>query len=124
MPEEKKEHPLTNSSKRFKIICTTNFLQEAKQLARKYPNIKKDFFELRDVLKTDPITGNNSLGNNVFKVRMQISDKNKGQSGGARVIIQVKIIDHVIYVLSVYDKSKFSTILDETIKKLLRNKDR
>ena len=119
MPEEKKEPPLTNSSTSYKIFCTQVFIGEARKLAKKYPNIKADFLALKDRLKKDPVTGNDSLGQQVYKVRMQISDKKKGSSGGARVIIQVKIIDRKVYVLSVYDKGRIGTLIDTYIKKLI-----
>lgn len=71
-------------------------------------------------MKVDPVTGNESLGNELYKVRMAISDKNKGQSGGARVIIQVKIIDRVVYVLDVYDKSDTENKIITELNKLLK----
>lgn len=52
------------------------------------------------------------LGNNCFKIRMAISSKNKGKSGGARVITYVKIVDEIVYLLSIYDKSDIDTISD------------
>ena len=77
--------------------------------------------DLRDQLKVDPITGQECLGNELYKVRMAITDKGKGQRGGARVIIQVKIIDKVVYVIDTYDKgetdSKLMTQLNNLLKK-------
>ena len=67
MPEEKKEPPLTNSSTSYKIFCTQVFIGEARKLAKKYPNIKADFLALKDRLKKDPVTGNDSLGQQVYK---------------------------------------------------------
>ena len=46
---------------------------------------------------------------------MAISSKNKGKSGGARVITYVKIVDEVIYLLSIYDKSETDTITDKEL---------
>lgn len=74
---------------------------------------------MRDQFRNDPITGNDAMGQDVYKVRMQITNKNQGQSGGARVIIQVKVVEKVVYVLSVYDKSVAETIVDKALKKLL-----
>jgi len=45
----------------YRVIPTQNFLDEAKKLLKKYPNIKDDFLELSKVLKIDPITGNDSI---------------------------------------------------------------
>lgn len=74
--EENKENLTTSSSKNYKIICTSNFLNEAKQLSKKYPNIKEDFLELKDVLKKNPKHGDD-LGYGLRKIRMVITDKSK-----------------------------------------------
>ena len=111
---------LTTSSQNYKILLTDNFKKEASKLASKYPHIKEDFFSLRDTLQKDPITGNEALGRDLYKVRMAITDKNKGQSGGARVIIQVKIIDKIVYLVSVYDKSDRENLIEKELIKLLK----
>lgn len=53
---------------------------------------------------------------------MEISDKSHGKSGGARIIIQVKVIDKVVYVLSTYDKGEYGSIDTNALKRLLKNK--
>lgn len=98
------------------------FISQARRLKKKYPNIKQDFFQLQKELKKDPITGNDYLGQSCYKLRMNLSDKNFGQSGGARVIIQVKIINKKVYVLSVYDKSEKKDLLENELDKLLKKK--
>jgi mRNA-degrading endonuclease RelE of RelBE toxin-antitoxin system len=112
----------TTSSANYKVIPTDIFISEAKKLAKKYPNIREDFRELQKQLKKDPITGNYSLGQDCYKVRMAISDKNQGESGGARVIIEVKIIAKIVYVLSVFDKSYKENLVDGELKKLLNKR--
>jgi hypothetical protein len=52
---------------------------------------------------------------------MAISSKNKGKSGGARVITYVKVVDETIYLMSIYDKSDSDTISDDEL--LSRIKD-
>jgi len=76
--------------------------------------------DLAKELKLDPITGHDRLGNNCYKVRMQITDKGGGKSGGARVIVNVQIVQHEVYVIAVFDKSKFSTIVGFALKRLLK----
>lgn len=66
--------------------------------------------------------GNDALGKECYKVRMNITDKNVGESGGARIIIQVKIIDKKVYVLSVYDKSEKKDLLENELDKILKKK--
>lgn len=122
MKDKNKAKRLTSFSTNYKIIPTDLFISEARKLKRKYPNIRKDFYELQKELKNDPISGNDSLGQDCYKVRMAISDKNQGKSGGARLIVEVKIIGKCVYVLSVYDKSVKEDLLDGELEKLLKSK--
>jgi hypothetical protein len=120
--ERKKQNPSISSSANYKIIPTDIFISEAKRLARKYPRIKEDFFELQKSLKKDPITGNDALGKDCYKVRMSITDKSAGRSGGARVIIEVKVIKKKVYVLSVYDKSEIGNLFDKELQEILKKR--
>ena len=61
------------------------------------------------------------LGNNCYKIRMAISSKNKGKSGGSRVITFVKISQTTVYLLSIYDKSEKENISDSELKELLNS---
>ena len=45
------------------------------------------------------------IGKGCYKVRMAISSKGKGKSGGARVITYVRIVKKVVVLLTMYDKS-------------------
>ena len=80
----------TSSSTNYKVFTTTRFIKEAQKLKKKYPNIGKSFRDLSKELKKDPITGNDPLGKNCYKVRMEIEGKHSGESGAGRVIIQSK----------------------------------
>jgi hypothetical protein len=51
---------------------------------------------------------------------MAISAKNKGKSGGSRVITCVKIENDIIHLLSIFDKSEQSTITDKELTNLLK----
>lgn len=120
-PEKEKANPSKHSSKTFKVITTTLFIKEATELKKKYPHIKDDFYSLLEKLKKDPITGNDALGCNCYKVRMPVTDKGVGTRGGARVIIEVQITDSCVYLLSVYDKGEQAN-LSGTVQKLLEKK--
>lgn len=74
---------------------------------------------LKESLLENPVQGD-GLGNDCYKIRMAIESKNKGKSGGARVITCVKIVNESIYLLSIYDKSRQSTIRDEELDCLLK----
>jgi mRNA-degrading endonuclease RelE of RelBE toxin-antitoxin system len=104
----------------FEIITTPEFDKELKRLNKKYVSIKTDYLNFLLDLQEDPLQGE-PLGKDCYKVRMAIESKNKGKSGGARVICCVKIIDEVIYLLSIYDKSEQSTMKDKDISKRLKS---
>ena len=60
---------------------------------------------------------------NCFKIRMAISSKGKGKSGGARVITYFYINDETVYLLSIYDKSDNESISDNEIRDLIKSID-
>ncbi|RYY89799.1 MAG: hypothetical protein EOO15_05220 [Chitinophagaceae bacterium] len=117
---DKSKPPLSKPiSELYKVIPTPAFLKEASKLQKKYPNIHRDFLELAEKLKIDPTSGNKHITKDLWKVRMMISDKASGESGAARVIIEVKVIDSEVYVLSVYDKSYIEDLTEKELKKLM-----
>ena len=104
----------------MKFIRTEDFNKSAKKLAKKYPSIVKDLDSLFERLEQNPFEGT-PLGDNTYKVRMSISSKNKGKKGGARVITCVKIVDDVIHLLTMYDKSEIDNISDEYLDELRKS---
>jgi hypothetical protein len=54
-------------------------------LSKKYPSIKIDVEKLKIELIENPFWGE-SLGKGYYKVRMKITAKGEGKSGGARLI--------------------------------------
>lgn len=100
------------------ITTLSHFDRELKRLRKKYPSIGQDLKVLVSDLETNPTQGD-ALGKDCYKIRMAISSKNKGKSGGARVITCVKVIDDVITLLSIYDKSEQSDIPNALLQQLL-----
>ncbi|HZY36864.1 MAG TPA: type II toxin-antitoxin system RelE/ParE family toxin [Mucilaginibacter sp.] len=98
----------------FKITMTPLFERELKKLSKRHSSIKTDVSALIVSLEKESTQGQ-ALGNNCFKIRMAITSKKKGKSGGARVITYVKIVDENIYLISIYDKSDTDTISDDEI---------
>lgn len=103
----------------YKIELTDNFKKEAKKLVKKYASLRAEIAELGKALAENPTTGS-PLGNDVYKIRLAIASKNRGKSGGARVISFVKIIDETVFLLSIYNKGKKDTISDKEIEELLK----
>ncbi|KAA1292768.1 hypothetical protein C4X99_04680 [Leptospira interrogans serovar Geyaweera] len=60
------------------------------------------------------------IGQNCYKIRIPIASKGKGKSGGARVISCIFLIDKVVSLLSIYDKSEKENISDKDLEKAIR----
>lgn len=106
----------------FEIVFTDNFLREIKKMSKKYKSIKSDFESFLDNLENNLDQGV-PLGQDCYKVRMAITSKNKGKSGGARIITCVKITKEKVILLSIYDKKEQDSISDNEIDKLLKHID-
>ena len=105
------------------ISTVPDFDREAKRLAKKYKSLRTDLSQLHKDLKQNPFLGVEILPG-VRKIRMAITSKAKGKSGGARVISFVVVSDSDngdIILLYIYDKSESSTIQTEYLKKLLKD---
>lgn len=103
----------------YRVEITSFFKKQAKPLLKKYPSLKGELENVIDILEQDPNQGT-SIGNNCYKIRLAIASKNKGKSGGARLIVNVQFIDHLVYMLSIYDKAEQENISDAEIKALLK----
>lgn len=93
----------------YSVIPSERFKREAKKLIKKYASLKKELFELNELLEQNPESGV-SLGNNCYKIRIKIKSKGKGKSGGGRVITYCVNENSEVYLLTIYDKSEFENI--------------
>ncbi|WP_299284684.1 type II toxin-antitoxin system RelE/ParE family toxin [uncultured Mucilaginibacter sp.] len=103
----------------YEIATIPIFDKQAKRLGKKHPSFKNDLAQLIASLTTEPNQGK-PLGNNFFKIRLAIASKNKGKSGGVRIITYLKITATTVYLASVYDKSKKSTITDKELEQIFK----
>jgi mRNA-degrading endonuclease RelE of RelBE toxin-antitoxin system len=103
----------------YKIFITPVFKKLFKKLLKKYPSLKNDLQNLSQNLINNPEFGV-SLGHGLYKVRMPISSKRKGRSGGARVISYLIIENEEIYLVYIYDKSELENITKQQLIKLLK----
>jgi len=104
----------------YEIVTTEDFDREVKSLVKKYRSIPDDLERFKKELLKNPTMGDN-LGDNIRKVRMAITSKNKGKRGGARVItctVLVDVINTDIYLLTIYDKGERENISKQEIKQL------
>ncbi|MEO6405764.1 MAG: type II toxin-antitoxin system RelE/ParE family toxin [Ferruginibacter sp.] len=104
----------------YKVELTENFKKEAKKLINKYASLQSEIEELGESLSRNPVMGT-ALGNDVYKIRLAIASKNKGKSGGARVITFVKVLAEKVYLLSIYNKSEKESISNKEIELILKN---
>ena len=84
--------------------------------------MRQDFAGLLESLRREPQQGVD-LGRGLHKVRMAISSKGKGKSGGARVITFTLVVsqqDAVLNLLYIYDKADRASISEKEIEQLLK----
>ena len=97
-----------NCSMNYKIEASSYFVVAAKRLSKHYPSFKKDYARFLSELKENPWQGVD-LGNGIRKIRMQITSKGRGKSGGARAITMNIVINEEnmkIRLLLLYDKKE------------------
>lgn len=102
----------------FTVRTILPFEKQAKRLLKKYPSLSADIVSLSKSLEQDPTQGV-SLGKGCYKVRMAISSKGQGKSGGARVITYVKITDEDVFLLTIYDKADKDSLEPDELAELL-----
>jgi len=103
----------------FSFVTTRIFEKEFKKLSSKHLSLKDDFKKLLTAFETEPLQGV-PLGNNCFKIRLSISSKGKGKSGGARVVTCVKVIESIVYLVAIYDKSERESISNKEIQNRIK----
>lgn len=102
------------------ISTIDEFERQSHRLAKKYKSLKGDIQTLVKELRKNPFCGDD-LGGGVRKIRMAISSKGKGRSGGARVLTLNVLVcgDADVTLLTIYDKNEIGNVSDEYIKWLV-----
>lgn len=103
----------------FQVNLTPDFERQFKRLAKKYRSLPQDLSKLISSLSNDPNQGV-ALGGKLFKIRMSISSKGKGKSGGARVITFVVVNQKEVYLIAIYEKGEIDNLTKEEIIYLLK----
>ncbi|MCL1948104.1 MAG: hypothetical protein FWF51_13285 [Chitinivibrionia bacterium] len=98
----------------YEVIVTKRFERELKRLLKKYKSLKFEYAKLIDNIEKDSCFGE-AIGNNCYKIRVKIASKQKGKSGGARVISFVYTPKEKVYLLAIYDKSDISNMGENVI---------
>lgn len=104
------------------IATLANFDKKAKKLAKRYQSFKNDYAALLNSLREDPHQGV-EITAGVRKVRMTISSKGRGKSGGARVITYDALVAEMngfLLLVTIYDKADQASISTQQVLELLR----
>ena len=114
------------------VRVAKSFKKQAKPLLKKYPSLIGELFQLELDLKENPRMGTH-LGNDTYKIRLASKSKNKGKSGGFRVIshLETEILgftefdgdNTTVILITIYSKSETAIITDKELKDLIRNID-
>lgn len=88
-------------------------------MVKKHPSLKKDLSKLVLDLSTNPKKGT-SLGHNLYKIRLAVTSKGKGKSGGARIITFLVTADREVFLVYIYDKGQLDNINKSQLVELLK----
>jgi mRNA-degrading endonuclease RelE of RelBE toxin-antitoxin system len=102
----------------YEVKSISVFERQVKRLTKKYRSLKTDLLKLVDHLKVNPRQGT-PVGKDCYKIRLAITSKGKGKSGGARVLTHVVITDSTVYLISIYDKSEKENLTNKELEELL-----
>lgn len=103
----------------MKIRISDEFKTAYKRLKKKYRSLEADFEALLLSLQQEPLQGVEIL-EDVRKIRMNITSKGRGKSGGARVIVRVRIVMDELQLLYIYDKADFENVSDAYLRDILK----
>ena len=104
----------------YSIVTTYRFEKELKRLTKKFPSLKNEFAQLIAEIAEKPQRGA-SLRNDCYKIRMAISSKGKGKSGGASVISYLYRKDQTAYLLTIYDKNEKADLQPQELITMVNN---
>lgn len=91
-------------------------------MVKKFPSLKSEFGDFINEIIRDPKVGI-FIGNNCFKIRLAITSKRKGKSGGARVITYLHINSETVYLLTIYDKGEKAELKPNELKETIDSLD-
>jgi hypothetical protein len=101
---------------------TKQFKKSFKILHKKFPSLSSDYQKFEMEFSENSQLGVD-LGDGFRKVRIAIQSKNKGKSGGARIITYdmcLRRIGNTIILVDIYDKSEKETITENEYTDILK----
>lgn len=106
----------------FEIKTSAHFSAEVKRLTKRYRGFSDDLRVFIDNLRANPLQGD-EIAPNTRKIRMTITAKGRGKSGGARVITFNTLVSEkegAIALLLIYDKAEASNVKMNVVKEIIK----
>lgn len=107
----------------LEFVPSDYFATELKRLAKRYRGLADDYEAFLDCLKENPLQGT-EIAPKIRKIRMPITAKGRGKSGGARIITYNALVaeqEGKIYLLLIYDKADASNIKMNVVKEIIKD---
>ncbi len=109
---------------KYVFYTTVDFDKSVKKLHKKYKTILTDLEQFKKDFEKNPDIGVD-LGQGYHKIRMVIKGKNKGKSGGARIItyeLYVKVLENEtgILLVDLYDKNEIENLSESVYTSITR----
>jgi len=101
------------------VKISEDFRTAYKRLKKRHKSLQTDFERLLSSLLQNPMQGI-ELDGGVRKIRLAITSKGRGKSGGARVIIRVRIVADELQLLYIYDKADYENVSDAFLRDLMK----
>ena len=105
-----------------KVVTTDIFARKFKFLLKKYKSIGESLLLLKAELIKNPRSGV-SYGSNIYKIRFADPSKNKGTSGGFRIITYLVVEEEetiTIQLITILNKSEEASITKAEVVKLIK----
>lgn len=105
----------------FEIIATERFRKSLKALAKRHRSMKEDFAMFAISLRENPFQGD-EIAPGIRKIRIAITSKGRGKSGGGRVITYNIVSapeSGKVYLIDIYDKSDYSSVETAMVKSII-----
>lgn len=103
----------------MRVRISEDFRASFRQLKKRHKSLEADFERLLASLLANPMQGVELTGG-ARKVRMAITSKGRGKSGGARVIIRVRIVRDELQLLYIYDKADMENVSDDYLRDVMK----
>ena len=106
----------------MRIRMSDDFKVAYKRLKKRHRSLEADFERLLASLIQNPEQGV-ELAEGTRKIRLAITSKQRGRSGGARVIIRARIVEDELQLIYIFDKADYENISEVFLRDILKRMD-